>query len=47
MHDADVAIVVVPVGQVVDAAVRVLDAGAAIVTDVGSVKASVVAALGR
>ena len=38
VHDADVAIVAVPVGQVVDTAVRALDAGAAIVTDVGSVK---------
>ena len=45
MHDADVAIVAVPVGQVVDTAVRALDAGAAIVTDVGSVKGPVVAAI--
>ncbi len=47
VHDADVAIVAVPVGQVVDAAVRALDAGAAIVTDVGSVKGPVVAAVER
>ena len=34
-----------PVGQVVDAAIAALDAGAAVVTDVGSVKGPVVAAL--
>ena len=47
VRDADVAIVAVPVGQVVDTAVRALDAGAAIVTDVGSVKGPVVAAIER
>jgi prephenate dehydrogenase len=42
---ADLAVVAVPVGAVADAVVAVLDAGAPLVTDVGSVKAPVVAAV--
>ncbi len=43
--DADVVFVAVPVGAVADAVVAALDAGAAVVTDVGSVKEPVVAAV--
>lgn len=42
---ADVVFVSVPVGAIVDVAVRALDAGAALVSDVGSVKGPVVAAV--
>src|SRR5690349_5338293 len=42
---ADVVFVAVPVGVAADAVVSALDAGAALVTDVGSVKGPVVAAL--
>src|SRR5689334_4994164 len=42
---ADVAFVAVPVGAVVAVAIDALDAGAALVTDVGSVKGPVVAAI--
>ena len=45
VRDADVAVVAVPVGQVTSIVTRALDAGARIVTDVGSVKGPVVAAL--
>ena len=43
--DATLTVVAVPVGQVADAVVAALDAGAALVTDVGSVKAPVVEAV--
>ena len=43
--DADLTVVAVPVGHVADVVVEVLDAGAGLVTDVGSVKAPVVAAV--
>jgi prephenate dehydrogenase len=43
--DADVVFVAVPVGAVVEVATEALDAGAALVTDVGSVKGPVVAAI--
>jgi prephenate dehydrogenase len=43
VRGADIAIVAVPVGHVIDTAVRALDAGARLVTDVGSVKGPVVA----
>jgi prephenate dehydrogenase len=43
VRGAAVAVIAVPVGQVVDAVVRALDAGAGVVTDVGSVKGPVVA----
>jgi prephenate dehydrogenase len=43
--DADLVVVAVPVGMVADAVVEALDAGAALVTDVGSVKAPVVSAV--
>lgn len=43
--DADVAIVAVPVGRVAEVVVAALDAGAPAVTDVGSVKATVVDAV--
>src|SRR5919204_5061501 len=39
--DADLTVVAVPVGQVTDVVVEALDAGARIVTDVGSVKAPI------
>jgi prephenate dehydrogenase len=42
---ADLTVVAVPVGFVADAVVEALDAGARLVTDVGSVKAPVVAAV--
>lgn len=42
---ADVVLVAIPVGQIADAALVALDAGAGAVTDVGSVKAPVVAAV--
>jgi prephenate dehydrogenase len=42
---ADLTVVAVPVGHVAEVVVEALDAGAALVTDVGSVKASVVAAV--
>lgn len=42
---ADLVFVAVPVGQVADAVIAALDAGAALVTDVGSVKGPVVAAV--
>ncbi|MGH8978779.1 MAG: prephenate dehydrogenase/arogenate dehydrogenase family protein [Acidimicrobiia bacterium] len=45
VNDADVVVIAVPVGQVVELAIRALDAGAPIVTDVGSVKGPLVAAL--
>jgi prephenate dehydrogenase len=45
VRDADVAVVAVPVGHIADVAAQALDAGARIVTDVGSVKAPVVAAV--
>jgi len=44
-RDAEVVVVAVPVGQVADTVIAALDAGAAVVTDVGSVKAPVVAAV--
>ena len=40
---ADVAFVALPVGAIADAAVRLLEAGVPLVTDVGSVKGPVVA----
>ena len=43
---ATVAVIAVPVGQVVAAATAALEAGAEVVTDVGSVKGPVVASLG-
>lgn len=43
--DADLVVIAVPVSTVADAVVEALDAGAAIVTDVGSVKAPVVDAV--
>jgi prephenate dehydrogenase len=45
VNGADVVVIAVPVGQVVALAIRALDAGAPIVTDVGSVKGPLVAAL--
>jgi prephenate dehydrogenase len=42
---ADLTVVAVPVGHVADVVVEALDAGAGLVTDVGSVKAPVVAAV--
>jgi prephenate dehydrogenase len=42
---ADLTVVAVPVGRVADVVIDALDAGAAFVTDVGSVKAPVVAAV--
>jgi prephenate dehydrogenase len=44
---ADVVFIAIPVSGIVDAAVEALDAGGALVTDVGSVKGSVVAAVER
>jgi prephenate dehydrogenase len=44
-RDADVVFVAVPVGAVVDVVATALDSGARLVTDVGSVKGSVVAAV--
>ena len=44
---ADLVVVAVPVGAVADAVIEALDAGAAVVTDVGSVKAPVVADVER
>lgn len=46
VRDAEVTIVAVPVGRVAEVVVAALDAGAAVVTDVGSVKASVVREVG-
>ena len=43
--DADVVVVAVPVGRAAEVVVAALDAGAAVVTDVGSVKAPVVTAV--
>src|SRR5262245_56493311 len=43
--DVDLVVVAVPVGAVADVVVEALDAGARLVTDVGSVKAPVVAAV--
>ena len=43
----DVCVVAVPVGKVAEVAISALDAGAAVVTDVGSVKASVLDAIQR
>jgi prephenate dehydrogenase len=43
--DADLVVVAVPVGRAADVVVAALDAGAAVVTDVGSVKAAVVSAV--
>jgi prephenate dehydrogenase len=43
VRDADIVVIAVPVGQVVPLALRALDAGARIVTDVGSVKGPLVA----
>jgi len=43
--DADLTVVAVPVGHVADVVVEVLDAGDGLVTDVGSVKAPIVAAV--
>jgi prephenate dehydrogenase len=45
VSDADLTVVAVPVGFVADAVIAVLDAGAGLVTDVGSVKAPIVAAV--
>lgn len=45
IRGADLVLVAVPVGQVADVVIAALDAGAPIVTDVGSVKAPVVAAV--
>ena len=45
MVGADLVVIAVPVGAVADAVIEALDAGAAVVTDVGSVKAPVVAAV--
>src|SRR6185369_13479632 len=45
VRDADVVLVAVPVGHIADAVVAALDAGAPAVTDVGSVKAPIVAAV--
>ena len=44
---ADIAFVALPVGAIADAVVQLLEAGAPLVTDVGSVKASVVADVAR
>ena len=44
---ADVVIVATPVGHVADVVIQALDAGAAVVTDVGSAKASVIRAVER
>ena len=44
---ADLVVVAVPVGQVADVVVEALDAGATLVTDVGSVKSPVVVAVER
>ena len=44
---ADLVVVAVPVGAIADAVVEALDAGAAVVTDVGSVKGPVVAEVER
>jgi prephenate dehydrogenase len=44
---SDIAVLAVPVGQVVDVAVAALDAGVPIVTDVGSVKSPIVTAMER
>src|SRR5205085_10066804 len=46
-RDADVVFVAVPVGAIVDVVCEALDAGATLVTDVGSVKGPVVAAVDR
>ena len=46
VRDAEVTIVAVPVGRVAELVVAALDAGAPVVTDVGSVKASVVREVG-
>ncbi len=43
--DADLTVVAVPVGHVAEVVIEALDAGAGLVTDVGSVKAPVVAAV--
>ena len=43
--DADLVVVAVPVGRAADVVIAALDAGAAVVTDVGSVKAAVVSAV--
>ncbi len=43
--DAEVVLVAVPVGHIADVVIEALDAGAAAVTDVGSVKAPIVAAV--
>ena len=43
--DADLVVVAVPVGHVADVVIEALDAGAVLVTDVGSVKAAIVAAV--
>ena len=43
--DADVVIIAVPVGHVAELVIRALDAGAPVVTDVGSVKAPIVDAV--
>ena len=43
--DADLVVVAVPVGRAAEVVVAALDAGAAVVTDVGSVKAAVVSAV--
>src|SRR5215813_12510252 len=45
VHDADLVVVAVPVGRVAGVVVEALDAGAALVTDVGSVKAPIVGAV--
>ncbi len=44
---ADLAFVALPVGAIADAVVALLDAGVPLVTDVGSVKGSVVAEVAR
>jgi prephenate dehydrogenase len=45
VDDADLTVVAVPVGQVAGVVIEALDAGARVVTDVGSVKAPIVAAV--
>jgi prephenate dehydrogenase len=42
VHGADLTVIAVPVGQVAEMVIAALDAGASLVTDVGSVKAPVV-----
>src|SRR6476646_6370818 len=47
VHGADLTVIAVPVGQVAETVIAALDAGASLVTDVGSVKAPVVTEVER